>query len=287
MNFHSPNSIKTQRFGRNAVILRARGNEPLSDQQIAESCPSVFATDKHASRSERFTYIPTNQLLTKLREHGFEPFEVRQGGSRDEDKRGFTKHMIRMRHASVPMYDGHFREVIALNAHDGTSAIQFLDGVFRTLCTNGIIAGNFDQIRIRHTGDIIPEVIDAAYTVIDRGREIESTVNTMRQITLSKPEQEIFAEEAATLRFDDEQLKEVAAVRLNDPNRQADTSNDLWTTFNRVQENLIRGGVGYRHRNERGEITYRHTRPVRSIDGDVKLNRALFQLASRMAELKG
>lgn len=58
--------------------------------------------------------------------------------------------------------------------------------------------------------------------------------------------------------------------------------------MNRVQENVIKGGLHGVQRGENGHgwrnVT---TRPVKGIDQDVKLNRALWQLAERMAELKG
>jgi hypothetical protein len=75
-------SGRIAKFGRGATILRSRGVEALDDGQIATVAPSVFATGKHVSRSERYTYIPTSEVLRGLRREGFMPFEVRQGGSR-------------------------------------------------------------------------------------------------------------------------------------------------------------------------------------------------------------
>ena len=65
------------------------------------AAPSIFAAGKHASRSERYTYIPTIEVLRGLRKEGFEPFMVAQSASRIEGKTEFTKHMIRMRHAGA------------------------------------------------------------------------------------------------------------------------------------------------------------------------------------------
>ena len=85
------------RFARNTRVLR--GDAPLSEDQMRAAAPSVFAEGKHASRSERYTYIPTIEVLRGLRKEGFEPYMVAQGASRIEGKAEFTKHMIRMRHA--------------------------------------------------------------------------------------------------------------------------------------------------------------------------------------------
>jgi hypothetical protein len=72
------------RFARNTRVLRA--DVPLTEDQMRTAAPSVFAESKHASRSERYTYIPTIEVLRGLRKEGFEPFMVAQGASRIEGK---------------------------------------------------------------------------------------------------------------------------------------------------------------------------------------------------------
>ena len=122
------------RFARNTRVLRA--DAPLSEDQMRSAAPSVFAEGKHASRSERYTYIPTIDVLRGLRKEGFEPFMVAQGQSRVEGKAEFTKHMIRMRHAGIVSTKPEANEIILINSHDGASSYQLLSGVFR-LCTAG------------------------------------------------------------------------------------------------------------------------------------------------------
>jgi hypothetical protein len=94
-----------------------RSNSPLSDDQIRAVAPSIFADGKHDSRSERYTYIPTIDVLNGLRNEGFQPFMVCQTRVRDQDKREHTKHMIRMRPADEITGDD-ANEIILLNSHD-------------------------------------------------------------------------------------------------------------------------------------------------------------------------
>ena len=122
------------RFARTTRVLRA--DVPLSEDQMRAAAPSVFAEGKHASRSERYTYIPTIEVLRGLRKEGFEPFMVAQGASRIEGKAEFTKHMIRMRHAGQVQTRPEANEIILINSHDGASSFQMLAGMFR-LCTAG------------------------------------------------------------------------------------------------------------------------------------------------------
>jgi hypothetical protein len=284
--FNATHSARTTRFGRGATILRARGNEPLAIEQIAQHAPSVFAMEKHASRSEKFTYIPTSDVVAGLQKEGFEPFEVRQGGSKDLAKRNFTKHMIRFRHRGVQALNDSHREVILVNAHDGTSSYQMFDGVFRTVCCNGLVVadGQMEAIRIPHKGDVVHQVIDAAYTVIEKGQHIGGLIEHIRSVEVSRAEQEAFAAAAADLRFEEEH--QVPAALINQARRRDDVGNDLWKTFNRVQENLVQGGVTYNHTNAQNIRTRKTVRPVNSIDGNVALNRALWTLTTKMAEIK-
>jgi len=117
------------RFARNTRVMR--GDQPLSEDQMRAAAPSIFAEGKHASRSERYTYIPTIDVLRGLRKEGFEPFMVAQGASRVEGKAEFTKHMIRMRHAGQVQTRPEANEIILINSHDGASSYQMLAGMWR------------------------------------------------------------------------------------------------------------------------------------------------------------
>ena len=91
--------------------------------------PSIFAETPHESRSQRYSYIPTATVLSELRQEGFLPFMVCQTRVRNEDRREYTKHLIRLRHASQINGD-EANEIILLNSHDGTSSYQMLAGQF-------------------------------------------------------------------------------------------------------------------------------------------------------------
>lgn len=86
------------RFASRSPVLRSE--RPLLDDQIRAVAPSIFADAPHESRSERYSYIPTAKVLQELRGEGFEPFMVCQTRVRADDRRDYTKHMIRLRHAS-------------------------------------------------------------------------------------------------------------------------------------------------------------------------------------------
>ncbi len=270
----------SSRFSANAHIVRSAS--PLTDEAIARVAPSIFASAAHESRSERYTYIPTGDVLSALRREGFQPFMACQTRVRLQDKKEHTKHMIRLRHAEQ-IAGKEANEIILLNSHDGTSSYQMLAGMFRFVCQNGMVVGNtIGDIRVPHKGDVIGRVIEGAYTVLDTFEEATAQREMMNGVTLSLPEQRAFAHAALSLRYDDAEKTPIDSEALLTARRWEDKQPDLWTTFNRVQENLIKGGIN--GRTAQGKRT--QTRAVNSIDKDVKLNRALWLLADEMRKLK-
>jgi hypothetical protein len=255
----------------------------LSNEQIAQYAPSVLADAAHESRGERYTFIPTIQVLDGLRNEGFQPFEVRQTRVKDQSRREFTKHMVRLRHAtSIEAAVGEeVPEIVLINSHDGSSSYQLLAGFFRMVCSNGLIAGDIcNDIRVRHSGNVIDDVIEGSFRVLDNVEEIGSRIETYKAIELKPEEQSLFANAALQLRWDEK--APVEADRILRARRWQDNKTDLWTTFNRVQENMIKGGVAGRSATGRRMST----RAVGGVNENVKLNRALWTLADGLAQLK-
>jgi hypothetical protein len=161
-----------------------RSDSPLSDDQIRRVAPSIFADGKHESRSERYTYIPTIDVLRGLRNEGFQPFMVCQTRVRHDDRREFTRHMIRMRHAD-DITGEEANEIILLNSHDGTSSYQMLAGAYRFVCQNGMVAGDtVRDIRVPHKGNIVQSVINGAFDVLDGFDLIREQKDGMKALTL-------------------------------------------------------------------------------------------------------
>jgi hypothetical protein len=183
---HTQPTLAT-RFARNTIVIRSE--EPLGEAQMRLAAPSIFASGKHQSRSERYTYIPTIDVLRGLRKEGFKPFMVAQSRSRIEGKTEFTKHMIRMRHAGQVTTRPEANEIILINSHDGASSYQMLAGVFRFVCCNGLVCGEISKdIRIPHKGNVQGEVIEGAFRVLDDFEAVDASTDAMKALTL-KPEE--------------------------------------------------------------------------------------------------
>ncbi|NHR08758.1 DUF945 domain-containing protein [Chromobacterium haemolyticum] len=270
------------RFGSNAHTIRT--DAPLTDDQIREVAPSIFAETAHESRSERYTYIPTADVLAGLRKEGFQPFMACQTKVRNSDKREHTKHMLRLRHASQ-INGKEANEIILLNSHDGSSSYQMMSGVYRFVCSNGMVCGEtLNDIRVPHKGDVVGRVIEGAFSVLESFEKADEQRDAMQLLTLNPGEQQAFARAALTLRYDDPLIPApITEDQILRARRRDDLKDDLWTTFNRVQENIIKGDL--RGRTATGKAM--RTRPVTGIDQNVKLNRALWVLSEEMRKLKG
>jgi hypothetical protein len=274
----------------------------LTIDALKHYVPSAFATEKHESRSARYTYIPTSEVISGLMSQGFQPFKAMQSRSRIPGKAEFTKHMIRFRHESTANLAGQeVPEVVLINSHDGTSAYKLMAGIFRIVCSNGLVVKSQDmgEISVPHKGNIVDRVIEGSFEIIDGSRKALGTVDAWKQLRLTSGEQNVFAEAAHTLRFADAEGQvdtPITVEQLLRPRRMEDRGDgenwmrpgsDLYRTMNVVQENVIKGGLSNWQRRDGQRMRRTTTREVRGIDQDVRLNRALWQLAERMAELKG
>ncbi|ECA3795625.1 DUF945 domain-containing protein [Salmonella enterica subsp. enterica] len=264
------------RFGR---INQIRRDRPLTHEELMQYTPSVFGEDKHASRSDRYSYIPTITLLDNLRREGFEPFFACQSRVRDPGKREHTKHLLRLRRAGQ-ITGQQVPEIIILNSHDGSSSYQLLPGYFRQVCTNSLVCGqSLGEIRVPHRGDIVGKVIEGAYEVLGVFDRVEEKREAMQSLLLPPPAQQALAKAALTYRFGEEH-QPVTTAQVLTPRRREDYGQDLWTVWNTIQENLLKGSLP--GRTAKGKRT--HTRAVNGIDGDVKLNRALWVMAEQMQQ---
>ena len=266
----------------------------LTEDELHKLAPSIFATEAHASRSERFAPIPTIELLRGLAKEGFHPVGAKQSVARRDDRRDFTKHLIRLRRLdNVELYKvgDTVCEMLLKNANDGTSAYDLLAGLFRIRCLNSMVAqtGTIDTVKVRHSGDVMNKVIEGTYRVLGEAQKALAAPAEWSAQQLAKEERDAFAEAAHILRFGDAEGNVTTPVKpeqLLRPRRTDDRASDLWTTFNVVQENVVKGGVQAVGQDALGRRRRTTTRPINGIDQDVRLNKSLWILAERMAHIK-
>ncbi len=277
------------RYGRamtNSTSIQSMDNIPLTAEQIRRYAPSVYALEPWQETSDKYIYIPTYKVLEALLKEGFYPFFAAQCRTRIEGKKNYTKHMLRLRHVN-DISKNRAHEAILINSHDTGSSYQMISGMIEFVCLNGHCTGDIlEDIRIRHSGNedkIRDDVIYAAYEVINNAEKVDNVVTNLLTTPIDSEERLLLAETALQIKYG-EDLAPIQPADLLKKNRSEDYNRqeNLWGSFNIIQENVIRGGIQYR--GSRGQNM--STRGVQSIDNNVKLNKALWTMAEKFAALK-
>lgn len=279
----------------------------LSLDEVRNVAPAVFTTVPKETTTDKYLFIPTSRILSRLLDNGFNVVSAKQQGARSATQRGFSKHVLHLIHSSqsLDLKAGNEYPLLRIqNSHDAKSSFQLSTGIFRLVCSNGIVMPEteFNSARIIHSVNTDQETLEASFRVIqNHGKELE-TIEQMKSINLTRDEQLLLADSSKRLVFDEEtiSLNDRAKINLTEkiltPRRHEDRATDLWTTFNVIQENAIKGGVRVLKPSKNGRykmkdglnerVGYRRTKGINSIDADKKINIELMTLAQEMVRLK-
>src|ERR1700756_5781681 len=260
------------------------GAVAISDDELCRFAPSVFASQPIEGVSERYSFLPTSSILTGMRENGWVPVRALEQSIRTEARRGFQKHVVRfarVEHLQSWEKNQVRPEVVLVNSHDKSSAYHLHCGLFRLVCTNGMVVsdGTFQRISIKHSGFNPDSVIEASFKVLTAGPDIMNKVQLFQDRILTDAEQLALATGAAAYRWEDLTKAPVSPSLLLNPRRYGDGAKDLFITLNCVQENIIRGGQRDRSRRHPDGSRMPKSRAIKGIDEDMKLNKALWEMA--------
>jgi hypothetical protein len=248
-----------------------------NEELLRQYAPAAFAEAPETERvSGRYSFLPTTDILEILQDEGWTAWKARQVKARTWSK-DHAKHIIRLRHEDLDMNSfgvgDSFPEMLLINAHNGLGGYILQGGLFRMVCSNGMVISesDFGKIHIRHIGFEPEQVKEASRQLVMNTSRIADKIDVWQNTELTSRSRQDFFTDAAKIRFEDPDegiIRDMSNVR-----READRGTDLWTTFNVAQENLIRGGFV-------NGSTRRNVRPITSIQKDVKFNSQLWDLAS-------
>ena len=234
-------------FAQNDNPISIHERVELPDEQLRVLAPSIFAAQAMPSVSSRYAFVPTSQLVSRLRDAGWAPVSAVQQRVKLDERRGFQKHLIRFQRRDVVPVKGEYTpELCLINSHDRSSAYQLHAGLYRFICANGMFVGDgdaFERVSIRHAGFTPDEVIDASFRILDQVPAITASVESFRARRLTDAESSAFAAAALRLRYDDPHTAPVGPEKLLEARRYEDAGDNLWNVLNRLQENLCRGGL--------------------------------------------
>ena len=267
-------------FGRNIQPKkRTMTTTIINEDMLRRQAPAVFATSPSEARtSDRYTFIPTTSVIETLQEDGWEAWDAKQVRSRKWSDM-HAKHIVRMRRQRVEertKVGDSFVELLIVNSHNGLQTYNLHAGIFRMVCSNGLIIGdeNYGKVKVKHIGYSPDDVIAASQKLVASTHEIYQTRDNWNRQELDLSERRQFFADAAALRWEsptEDTIRQVGQAR-----RVQDAGDDLWSIYNVAQENLTRAGWV-------DPKTRRKARKITSISRDVDLNSQLWDLAANYA----
>lgn len=268
----------------NTRVLRNPALDPLSDRQLKEFAPTIFAKGGIPGVSEKYGFVNTKLIIDAMRDSKFEVVEVRQSQRRDTGRMPFTKHMLKFRPAGIV---GKLKrgdvvpQIVMLNSHDRSSGFHLYAGLFRLICENGLMVSDgaeVEPIKVPHTIRMVENVVDRSLELIRCADGVFRLRKDMLETQLSDKAALTFARNS--LEFRPPRAAALAPETLLIPRRKEDEPNDLWHVFNRVQENMLRGGNETVTEDGRTVMT----RGIGRIERDVQVNTRLWSLAVQTIE---
>ena len=247
----------------------------LTNKELMEIAPSVFTKEKSKKVSSKYSFIPTINIINDMRKLGWDVFNATQQKPRSVNDEAHTKHMVRLRNSSIGLINDSVPEIVLTNSHDGRNAFKLHAGIFRMVCSNGMVIADttIDNIRIKHQWynfDDIKVITDA---MVNKVPEMIKKMNLLNNVILNDGEQVEFAEKAILTRWP-KGNENINVEDLLSPTRKDDRGDDLWRIFNVIQEKLVKGGLVFNNKKEKMQ----KIRPVTNIDRQVTMNKNLWEL---------
>jgi len=238
--------------------------------QIKAVAPSVFTEAKAPHLTDKYVQTPTSRVVEDLMNLGWQVTKAQEVKSRKY--KGFQKHVIVFRHPDIMIKgangDDAFPQILLTNSHDGKAAFNFRVGIFRLVCSNGLVVSDadFNNVSIRHINYTFETLQSKIQEVIAKLPGLVQKINLFKSTQLSEDQMMEFATKAATLRT----KQKVNIMDLLNADRVEDQGSDLWVVFNRVQEKLLGGSY---------KAGKRKARSVKNFQKDIQINEQLFELA--------
>jgi len=258
-------------------------NEFLTKDQIREIAPSVFtAKADKSSTSKHYVHIPTEKVIDDMATLGWGVVDAKQVKARKNQ--GYQKHMVVFGNDDITITgkdgDTVMPRILMTNSHDGKNSFQFQAGLYRLVCSNGLVIADaeFANMKIRHMGYDLNELSTVISEIVEKLPLTVECMNKLKAKQLSEQEQVEFAKEALATRLSEKEISKYTSddiVELLNPTRKEDNGNDMWSVYNVIQEKIIHGmfdvyGV-------KGKT--RKARKIKNFKQDTKVNQELYELA--------
>lgn len=265
----------------------------LTKDELMEICPAVFKTEPTNPKvSNRYVQANTETVIDDLAKLGWYPVQGKQCRINKKSSGIRSLHMIAFQNPDVKIVkkgpDGGetvdaWPRIILTNSHDGMNSFKFLVGMFRVVCSNGLVVGDDEMVNIpiKHINYDFETLREIVKRSIEQVPEIVCQMNSMKNTTLTEDEKIELAKSVVKIRKgieDDKpiELDEDTIMDILEPKRKEDNSDDLWTVFNICQEKMIKGD----YYDVNSGTKPRKQRKITSIKKDIDFNQKLWLVAT-------
>lgn len=266
----------------NSLEMRA-----LTLEEVRKAAPQAFATSPRPGVSDRYSFLPTSRIIEDMDRLGWKVQAAKANRYRNAENEAFGNHVIKFFNPDVFIKDQNgaieaYPQIVVMNNHTGRGRFRFEMGIFRLVCSNGMVIKDKDMggFALRHSGYSFEELQKTLGEAVDRLPEVVTRINTYSNTILSKEAQKEFAQKAFQLRAGEERvLNEEDLEALLNPRRPEDQGDSLWTVLNRIQEGVMSGG--FMAVNKAGKL--RKVKGIRNIQKDIQLNQQIWELGLQYA----
>ena len=238
---------------------------------------------------------------------GWDVVDAKQVKARKKSTKGYQKHMITLEHPKykldqvneVEISDGktetqvkkptEYPQILLTNSHDGGNAFTLSAGIFRLVCSNGLVikTEDYGSARLVHKGYSFEAVQKLVKEFEETVGEVLNKITAMKKVELTKEQQIEFAKKAALLRFtaksyNEDNISDVVNIDdLLNVDRKEDAGNGLYEVFNRVQESIVQGKYLYAASGKvnDADTKTRKARPIKNFKQSIDVNKKLSALA--------
>lgn len=253
---------------------------PMSLERAQELAPAAFATQQADRLTKVYNFTPTTELIGHMETLGFQLTNAKQSKSNTPLHAKYGTHILEFQNEQLYMKDNHGNiegrpTIVLINNHNGGRPLQFEMGLFRLVCSNGLVikTQDFGGMKERHTKYNLDQV---KQIVSEKTSEMQSAINRINRwtgIEMSERQRFQFATEALALRLANDRVPEqYEIIDLLQPRRKEDNGKSLWLVYNTIQEGLIKGGFS---------LNNREARAIKNPLADFQINQDLWTLAEK------
>jgi len=283
-------AVRLQKAFEETTAKKVEKHQALNDSEIALLCPVALkntmtnAEIEKLGLSKHYSFVPTMKVVNDLRTLGYEVTDAVQVKSRKKSTNGYQKHMITFEHPKYKVDNSEeYPQILLTNSHDGGNAFTLSAGIFRLVCSNGLVikTEDYGSARLVHKGYSFEAVQKLVKEFEETVGEVLNKITEMKKVELNREQQMKFAKQAALLRFTEKSYNEDNIDKVIDLDdllnveRVEDAGNGLYEVFNRVQESLIQGKFHYLGGNKK----FRKARQIKNFKQSINVNKKLSALA--------